>query len=661
MLFRSTDASGTYQIAYSKADFAETDLLAADIVVRALGKDGKLLKESDVFYNAPQQLRVDIDLSAQPYAGPSEFEQTVQTIKPFIGKLPPSRLTEDQKTQDITFLVNKTGLARGRVEADVMAFRFEKNTAIEASVFYGLIQHGPSASPLTQPTASSAATNFDSKEAFTFAAFMREDIDSLMTAIQGAIGANIVPYSLTGELDSIKKQLIDAQQKYAEANSAPKSPPSLTLKLGIAGLQGDQVAAFKSLFTQSGGTPQDFWSTLAKDPAFQAQKVSLLQSVFTLSQLTGEQIVLTDQLIKAQNIKTPADLPKLAANTSQDWLTILNEQKIQPPAGTPGATAGDQLQNYTAELEQNFTKAFPTPAFAARIKNDAASRIPNAAAISGFLNANPNFDLLTTRIGAYIEKQRATAPATAVAGVAAVAPTADFTNQLKKTQRIFKLSPSYASANVLLGDNVDSAHKIYQMGQSNFVAKYGPKIGSAEALRTFQKATQAHSLALALTGNLKSMSDASHLNVFPDYTTTIAGAMTTEVPDLDTLFGHADFCQCDECRSVYGAAAYLTDILHYLENRVTTINCAPGENASVAEALLRRRPDLADIDLNCDNTNTAVPYIDIANEIMEDFIVPPAVTVNISLLPKLVQGPIDAGLFAAIVPQFHAAGQTNEI
>ena len=234
------------------------------------------------------------------------------------------------------------------------------------------------------------------------------------------------------------------------------------------------------------------------------------------------------------------------------------------------------MQNYAAELEQNFTKAFPTPAFTARIKNDDESRIPNAAAISGFLNANPNFDLLTTRIGAYFAKQTAAAPARAAAGGGPQsAPNADFTNQLKKTQRIFKLSPSYASANVLLGDNVDSAHKVYQMGQSNFVAKYGPKIGSAEALRTFQKATQTHSLALALAGNLKSMSDASHLNVFPDYTTTISAAMTTEVPDLDNLFGHADFCECDECRSVYGAAAYLTDILHYLENRVTRLIARP--------------------------------------------------------------------------------------
>jgi hypothetical protein len=123
--------------------------------------------------------------------------------------------------------------------------------------------------------------------------------------------------------------------------------------------------------------------------------------------LTGEQMVLTDQLIKAQNIQTPADLPKLAANTSQDWLNVLQQQNIQPPTGTPGNTPADQLQNYAAELEQNFTNAFPTPAFAARIKKDNQSKIPNAAKIAAFLDANPDFDLLTTRISAYLETTQA--------------------------------------------------------------------------------------------------------------------------------------------------------------------------------------------------------------------------------------------------------------
>ena len=653
----TTDAAGAYLVSYSLQGFASTDLLAPDIVVRVFGPNEQLLKESAVYYNAPPDLRVDIDLSERSYAGASEFEQTSQTIQPFLGKLSPSDLAEDQKNRDITFLTNKTGLPRPTVEAFAMAFRFYKNVQVQAAVFYGLVQHGPATSPLTQPTAGSFATDFDTRANLTFAALMRQDIDSLMSTVQSAIAANVIPYSLSGEMESIRKQLIAAQQKYAQSNPGPASPPDLTLKLKIAGFEGDQITALQGLFSSSTETPQGFWATLAKNPAFQAQKVALLQSVFTLSQLTGEQTVLTDQLIKANNVKTPADLPRLAANTSQDWLTVLRQQSIQPPAGTPGDTAAARLQNYAGELEQNFTNAFPTPAFTARIKQDKKSSIPNAGAIAAFLSANEDFDLLTTRIGAYT-KNAGTQTAKAKA-ISSNPGQTDLANTLKRAQRVFKLSPSYQATNVLLGDGIDSAHKIYRMGENNFVAQYGPKIGNAEALRTFQKATQAHGLALALAGNLKSMSDASHLAVFPDYTKMISEAMAVEVPDLDTLFGHADFCECDECRSVYGAAAYLADILHFLEHRLSSINCKPGTKASATELLLRRRPDLADIDLNCDNTNTAFPYIDIANEIMEDFIVPPVVTIDHNLLPKLVPGTINAGLLAAIVTKLNGANQTN--
>lgn len=650
-----TDASGSFQVNYAAKDFASTDLLAADVVLRVFGKDEKQLWESEIFYNAPAELRVDIDLSGTAFRGPSEFDQTVQTVTPFLGNLPPAQLTDDEKVQDISFLVNKTGLPLGRVEAFAMAYRFGKNTLIEPSVFYGLVLHNPSATALAQPTMASSGVPFESKASTTFATIMRQDIESLMTALEDAIGQNIVPFSLSQNFDSIRKQLTTAQLQFLKTTKAPASPANLTMKLEIAGLEGNQVEALKNLFSD-GGTPQDFWKTLAQNPVFQTQKVSLLQSVFTLSKLTGEQMTLTDELIKAQNIRTPADLPALAANTAANWLDILERQKIAPPSGIPGNTPADQANNYAAELEQSFTRAFPSAAFSARIAADKQSQVPNASAVSSFLSANPNFDLLTTRVGAYIDQQQASSAAKSTA-----TNTQKLADALKKTQRVFKLSSTYASANVLLGDGIDSAHKIYRMGQNNFVAKYGARIGETEAMRTYQKAMQSHSLAIALAGNLKSLSDASHLNVFPDYTTTISDAMEKEVPDLDTLFGHADFCECEECRSVYGAAAYLTDILHYLENRLSSINCAPGETASLTEVLLRRRTDLADIDLNCDNTNTAFPYIDIANEIMEDFIRPPAVTINNSFLPKLVAGPIDAGLLAAIVSTLNTPPKQSNV
>src|SRR5262249_1742766 len=39
------------------------------------------------------------------------------------------------------------------------------------------------------------------------------------------------------------------------------------------------------------------------------------------------------------------------------------------------------------------------------------------------------------------------------------------------------------------------------------------------------------------------------------------------------------------------------------------------------DVLLSRRPDLEDIKLTCENTNTTLPYVDLVNEILESYVV----------------------------------------
>lgn len=380
--------------------------------------------------------------------------------------------------------------------------------------------------------------------------------------------------------------------------------------------------------------------------------------MFSLARLTGEQILLTDQLIQLNKIQKPEDLAKLAAFTTQDWASMLDNNKIEPPAGVPGQTPAERLQNYAVQLEQGFVAAFPSPAFAARLADDLQnSTVPSARAISTFMSANPSFDLLRTRIGTFLSKTGTAA--TPEASAIFTADQAKLADQLRRTQRVFKLAPRYEVVQTLLADGLDSARKIYQVGEARFVSRYGTRLGVSEALRTYRKAKQAHAQALSLVGHFKSLSDASRLNVFPDYTEMLSNVLTIEVPDLDTLFGHTDYCECGECRSVMGAAAYLADMLRYLDARTTTITCAPGGAASVKEALLRRRPNIGDIDLECSNVNTPIPYIDIVNELLEDVISRPTITIAAANLPKLIGGPIDPTLVSVVSTGFRSAGQNN--
>jgi hypothetical protein len=97
---------------------------------------------------------------------------------------------------------------------------------------------------------------------------------------------------------------------------------------------------------------------------------------------------------------------------------------------------------------------------------------------------------------------------------------------------------------------------------------------------------------------------------------------------MESLFGSMDYCDCEHCRSVLSPAAYLVDLLQFVDAEPSvwdnflahweaTHNNSPYPHPKPYEVLVERRPDLAHLALTCENTHTALPYIDIVNEILE--------------------------------------------
>jgi len=92
------------------------------------------------------------------------------------------------------------------------------------------------------------------------------------------------------------------------------------------------------------------------------------------------------------------------------------------------------------------------------------------------------------------------------------------------------------------------------------------------------------------------------------------------LPDLESLFGSMDSCNCNHCQSVYSPAAYLTDLLHWMSDDLICQN----SNLSAYQVIDNRRPDIKYIQLHCKNTNTVLPYIDLVNELLLAYIDAPA-------------------------------------
>jgi hypothetical protein len=245
----TTNDSASYEVVYDRAPLdanakptsaAPSDRRAPDIVVKVVGKDGTTLGTSQMYFNAAADLQVDIDLSGRGWRGPSELDAMLAAVKPFLGELQLPQLTEDNQHQEVSFLTSKTAIARTDVEALAIAARLETQTKIELAAWYGLIRLGPSAHPIGQAAATDALADLPSRATQIFGALMRENIDSLMAGIQGAIDANTIPYAVTADLPWIRKSLLEQHQQYLKSHPIASQSPQLSMKANLspANVQG---------------------------------------------------------------------------------------------------------------------------------------------------------------------------------------------------------------------------------------------------------------------------------------------------------------------------------------------------------------------------------------------------------------------------------------
>src|SRR5205814_4234103 len=130
--------------------------------------------------------------------------------------------------------------------------------------------------------------------------------------------------------------------------------------------------------------------------------------------------------------------------------------------------------------------------------------------------------------------------------------------QLKGVQRVFKVAPRYEQTDALLADGLDSAFKIYRMGESEFVRSYEAQPGftRASAHTTWRRAADTHAAVLTIVADLKGMQAEGLPKVLAGNDDALAN-----FPNWNNLFQTGDLCDCEECRSVLSPAAYFADVL----------------------------------------------------------------------------------------------------
>jgi hypothetical protein len=566
-----------------------------------------------------------------------EFDRVIADVRPHLGQAQLSSAVEDGATNDLTLLNSATSWDARLLAVAASADRLARTTGVEASALYGMMRAGLPADPLQ---------------------LARSDAQTVERALRTANESGVVTLS-----DQQIQSAVQAHQTFAvSARRSLISGGTLSSwgdVLAATKLQGEQAGVMDTLFTQFGakGDVDGFWQAAQQH----GLPVGSLRTSARLAHLTLNNAGLMTALLP--NVEREEDLgpalirarlyqpdqwkAQVRAVAGQDGAAL---DRLIPPA-YEGADAEERLSAYAADMARKVRISYPTQVIGDmvatdqlrlgddhdHIKADVARVLDVAASQHGFsLGRTPVNTFLAEHTGeVFVNMSPDRIAAT--------------TSQVKTLARMYQVTPDDESMKVMLDGGLRSAFDITAMPYETFLSKYAAALGGEHvAGKIYGKAQQVSTVVYTFLGVARQSGSAVPLPVAsppPAAAQEAKDNLLKQYPTLETLFGSMDFCECDHCRSVLGPAAYLVNLLKFIDpaddvwskqltdwkaahgNAPYPYNDLPtwtadGQPAPMTpyEVLRERRPDLSTLPLTCENTNTALPYLDIVNEIMEQYV-----------------------------------------
>ena len=234
------------------------------------------------------------------------------------------------------------------------------------------------------------------------------------------------------------------------------------------------------------------------------------------------------------------------------------------------------------------------------------------AVVSEFIKQNPHFDILASDLS---RRERLSE--------------LDFNghnrkkviDELSHYQRLLRINPDAEIAERLRANGFTSAHQIASIPVHRFLREYASTFEGGEA-----QAREIHQNAVAIKAGLKHVwanvrdTVASH-----HYRATLAQTLDpdfiesfTSMPGYQDLFGGLNYCSCQHCGSMLSPSAYFLDLMRITYEYITDPNINKhADNIAQGYRLEERRPDLFFMKLNCKNTTTVIPQLEIVNDILQ--------------------------------------------
>ena len=601
-----TNAEGRFEITYSLEAFNPGEKRNTGLIVVAIDKAGVELSRATGTGN------VDIDiLLPDPVANLSEYERLILDLKPLMKELEFEELSE----RDIEFLEKNSEVPKENIASMQAAFitasKFpekgarpgEKIFRIPAEVFYGWFRQDLPKNP---------------RELFALSD------DEVVKSIQSSIAKKIIPETLKDSLEKFNKEII---QLHHEIELQPSEGVSSSLGdvLNTMPVQlplDKQILVSKAL--QDKANPEiPIGEKLRKD-GFDDSQIKAVEKTLVFQSFSDGFLPLIKTLQKENEINSLRDL---ALNVNKEELAkkIINDRAYPE---------NEKAEEFVDKLYNKLFQAEPTAVLRNMLVNLNPLSVDDPDTRSGvasFLSNLPEtYDIKKTSVLEAFKHEKA---------FEGIAPElhGQVKNQIRSLQRVTALSPVAEAIPVLMKSNLTSAFVVSDIPESQFVravSQQFPINGEAIARQIYTNAINARirneqalmSLKELKQGSGFTMLDNGMRNGF-DKNDEFTTVLEQNNLSWDSLFGDADFCECDECSSVYSAACYFVDLLQFLRNnnlsetgplqinpKATDINGTP------LQKLLDRRPDLKCLQLTCKNTNTILPYVDLVNEVMESYV-----------------------------------------
>ncbi len=387
-----------------------------------------------------------------------------------------------------------------------------------------------------------------------------------------------------------------------------------------ADLKTEQQKTFDKIFEVKQGNWAAIKSELTMATGFTPELLQQLDFTHSLADWTNE-----DQSLVSHFQKDPA------INSLRDVALQFNKSSL-------ATTLKDALpaKDKEATIQQLYTGLYqqePTAVMINMIKDPAVPILNSAvgSTVASILAQQTDFNIRANSVYELFKQEDL------FKGIAADQQET-VVKELKTLQRVVRISPEPAAVPALLSANFTTGYSVSEMPRSQFMTLMaGHQMDATLALQVHENASNyraAGEHAMMGAMEMKKGSGIAMIDraVMHGTDQTIEATDSTPKSPLnwDLLFGDADFCECGECTSVYSAAAYFVELLQYLRNNnldknadgSTKIKLNPLDiSGTPLQKLFDRRPDLGCLELTCQNTNTILPYVDLVNEVMEQYVV----------------------------------------